>query len=577
MSASRLVVDRARWARRLRVAGPSALAGLLMALSIPPWGFWILAFPAAALLWWRLDGLPVGLRLLAGYVAGLGLYVPSLWWAVPFNVYGGIIMMLLLGIGPAVACALAPPGRGRTFALAGAMVLLEMLRDRWPFGGMPLGGIALGQVAGPLGATARIGGQFLVLGLVWVLGGGLGALALAAARAWRARRAAHREAAGWQALADHAATVGSAAERGGVGGTIPEGVVRGRPARVGGMVAAGLAAVASVVAVAALGTVAPDGGPAVGTVQAAAVQGGGVRGLRKAQVDPTVVYVRQLEASSLLPPPTGAGPPRLVLWPEDVVALDQPLVGSPQAEALGNLAVSLGASLLVGVTEPAPGRHFLNEVVAFGPDGRIVAHYEKVHRVPFGEYVPARSFFEHLADLSGVPLDAVPGHGDGVLRTPAATVGAMVSYEVFFPDRARIPVRAGAELLVVPTNTSSYATTQVPTQEIAASRLRAIEEGRDLVQAAPAGYSAVIDNHGTVHAISVLGRRQVLVRSVALRRGLTVYGHVGDLLAFVASIAALAGGWLASMSQRDERRDSARAERAATAERRAERERVRQS
>ncbi|HUO48309.1 MAG TPA: apolipoprotein N-acyltransferase [Acidimicrobiales bacterium] len=560
---------------RLQIVGPAAAAGLGLALSIPPWGFWVLAFPAAGLLWWRLGGQPLRVRLLAGYAAGLGLYIPGLWWAVPFNVYGGIVMMLLMCLGPALACAAAPPGRGRIPALAGAMVLLEMVRDTWPFGGMPLGGVVLGQVAGPLGGTARVGGQSLVLGLVWLAGGGLGALAVAAVRTIRARHAARRLDAQWQPLAEHAAAVGqtTAPELGGDEGSHAT-VAAVAPVGVRGHALAGAASVAAVILAVALSAVAPDGGPGVDTLPAAAVQGGGVRGLHKAQVDPATVLGRQFTASAaLVRPPAGPvqTPARLVLWPEDVVALDGPLAGSTAEEALGNLARGLRATLLVGVTEPAPRNQFLNELVAFGPDGTVVARYEKVHRVPFGEYVPSRGIFRHFADLSGVPEDAVPGHSDGVLHTPAATVGAMVSYEVFFPARARVPVRNGAQLLLVPTNTSSYATTQVPTQELAASRLRAIEEGRDLVQAAPAGYSAVIDNHGTVRAVSVLGRQQVLARVVSLRRGLTIYGRVGDLLALLLAVAGVAGGWLASLREQDERTAAGRRERAATRERTAER------
>ncbi len=124
--------------------------------------------------------------------------------------------------------------------------------------------------------------------------------------------------------------------------------------------------------------------------------------------------------------------------------------------------------------------------------------FEKVHRVPFGEYVPYRSLIAHVADLSGVPLDAVPGHGTGLLRTPAGPLGLLVSFEVFYAGRSRASVRAGAELLVVPTNTSSYATAQVPTQEVAAGAVQAVETGRDLVQAAPTGYSTVVDHRGRV-------------------------------------------------------------------------------
>ena len=81
----------------------------------------------------------------------------------------------------------------------------------------------------------------------------------------------------------------------------------------------------------------------------------------------------------------------------------------------------------------------------------------------------------------------------------------MVSYEVFYADRGRSSVRAGAQLLIVPTNTSSYATAQVPTQEIAASTVQAVQQGRDLLQAAPTGYSAAITNRGTLLERSVLG------------------------------------------------------------------------
>jgi apolipoprotein N-acyltransferase len=66
--------------------------------------------------------------------------------------------------------------------------------------------------------------------------------------------------------------------------------------------------------------------------------------------------------------------------------------------------------------------------VAWGPTGHVVGVFEKVHRVPFGEYVPFRSFFAHFADLSGVPTDAVPGDGTGLMRTPAGPLGLMVSF-----------------------------------------------------------------------------------------------------------------------------------------------------
>jgi apolipoprotein N-acyltransferase len=232
-----------------------------------------------------------------------------------------------------------------------------------------------------------------------------------------------------------------------------------------------------------------------------------------------------------------------VLWPEDVVALDRPLAGSPQAALLSRLAGELRTTLVVGVTEPASSTTFRNEIVAWGPRGRIVGVFEKVHRVPFGEYVPDRSFFSHLADLSGVPTDAVPGHGTGLMRTPAAPLGLLVSFEIFYAGRSHSSVRAGAQLLAVPTNTSSYATSQVPSQEMAAAVVQTVETGRDLVQAAPTGYSAVVTSRGAVVAHSTLGKRQVVEATVALRRGMTPYDHWGDLPVLILSAIVLGAGW----------------------------------
>jgi apolipoprotein N-acyltransferase len=199
--------------------------------------------------------------------------------------------------------------------------------------------------------------------------------------------------------------------------------------------------------------------------------------------------------------------------------------------------------VIAGATEPAGPHSFRNEIVVWAPDGRIVNTFEKVHRVPFGEYIPYRSLVSHLADVSAVPTDAIAGHGSGLLRTPAGPFGTLVSFEVFYANRSHTSVRAGAQLLIVPTNTSSYASAQVPTQEVAADAVQAVETGRDLVQAAPTGYSTVVTQRGVVLQRSVLGRPQVLTATVPLRRGFTPYDHWGDLPVLIAAAVLLLAGW----------------------------------
>jgi apolipoprotein N-acyltransferase len=492
--------------RRGGIVLPALAAGVLLALSLPPFGAWPSAFIGAALLYWRLRGLRLRARLLAGWVAGIGCFAIGLYWARSFNWYGALVLVLLESLTTAAAAAATPPHRGRALAFAGAATLAEAVRMSWPFGGLPIGGVFLGQAGGPLLPAVRLGGPLLLTALVWAGGVALGELAERAA-GWRRR-----------------ASVG--------------------PVPWAGIVAAALVAVAGVA-----GAVAPDGGPAVGTLRVAAVQGGGRRGFTQFETGQAGVFAAELDASA----PLAVSPrrPALVVWPEDVAPLAGPLLESAQAGRLGALASRLGATVLAGVTVTEPHATFRNEIVAWGPGGGVVAIFEKVHRVPFGEYVPFRRFFSHLAGLSGVPRDAIAGHGSGLMSTPAGRLGVLVSYEVFFAARGRSSVRAGAELLVVPTNTSSYSSQQMPGQEIAAARVQAVEEGRDLVQAAPTGYSAFVTSGGTVLQRSRLSSRQVLTGDVALRRGATLYERLGDLPALALAALSLVGGLV--MARRDRR------------------------
>jgi apolipoprotein N-acyltransferase len=520
--------------RRGEVALPSLVSGIGLALSLPPWGFWIIAFPAAGLLWWRMGGLRPRTRLWAGWLAGLGCYVPGLMWARSFTTPGAVVLIALEASFVAMAGLVVPPGPtvARALAFPAAMTLAEAVRMSWPFGGLPIGGVFLGQAGGPLLSVARLGGPLSLNATVFVGGVGLAAGVEAVVRTARDGARASSS-----ARVDAAPLAGS-----GPGGRWS--VVSGAVAGTGTLALVAAAAVVGLSAVTIAAEHAPDGGPAVGTVSVAAVQGGGPRGFHTSQIDPSTVLAAQMSATALMQQLDHGDTPRLVLWPEDVVSLDTLLQDSPEEAVLSNLARTLHTTLVVGVTETASSTAFRNEVVAFGPDGALVSRFEKVHRVPFGEYVPYRSFFAHLGNLSAVPLDAIPGTGTGLLPTPAGPLGALISYEIFYADRGRSSVRAGAQLLIVPTNTSSYATAQVPTQEIAASEIQAVQQGRDLIQAAPTGYSAAVTNRGALLHRSVLGARQVVFATLSRRTGTTVYVRFGDAPVLVASGVALAAGWL---------------------------------
>jgi apolipoprotein N-acyltransferase len=458
------------------------LAGVLIAFSLPPWGWWPLALLGLALMYRTLEGRSPRARLLLGWLTGLGMLGIGIVWFGEFSIPGAVLSIVFEAVFIAVAGLLTPPTRGRVVAFPAALALTEVARGAFPFGGIPLAGVSLGQVHGPLAPFARVTGGLGLLVLAAVAGMGL--LALARRR------------------------------------LVPA-----------------LLAVGVVVVAAGLGAVAPDGGPDARAIPVALVQGGGPRGFRAVETDPTDVENRHFAATDAV-----SGRPELVMWPEDVVDVDERVERTREGSALADLAQGLGSTLVVGVVEGEGTDHFRNMVVAWGPDGGLVGRYEKVRRVPFGEYVPFRSFVKRIADLSAVPADAIPGTRPGLLRTPAGRLGVLISYEVFFNDRGRHAVNAGGEVLLVPTNAASFSTSQVPTQELAAASLRALETGRWLAQAGPTGYTAIVTPRGKVLDRSRLGVRRVVTGTLHARHGRTLFVRFGDApLTVLAALAVLAG------------------------------------
>ena len=196
--------------------------------------------------------------------------------------------------------------------------------------------------------------------------------------------------------------------------------------------------------------------------------------------------------------------------------------------------------------------YFRNAAVAFGPDGEVVDAVEKERRVPFGEWVPFRALIEPFAPDALPARDADVGHGEPVLDLPPpiGPAGVVITWEVFFPDRARDAIGHGGEILLNPTNGSSFSGTQVQTQQVASSRLRAIETGRWVVQAAPTGFSAIVTPDGDVVERTGVSERAVLHGTVEARTGRTWALAVGDAVPVGLALAALAGGWWYELHRR---------------------------
>ena len=294
--------------------------------------------------------------------------------------------------------------------------------------------------------------------------------------------------------------------------------------------------------------------PPVRTLRVAIVQGGGRRGLSDLQV-PAVGRLRRRAAGEQVGSPAGRS--RVVARGRRR-ARSSRSTGSPEAAQLSEIArepshdASRGRHL-AGRNDPVPKRD--RRLRALGAARRLVREGPPG---PLRRVRPVAVVLRPLCEPRGCPPRRhrrTRERNDG--DTGRARVAVLVSYEVFFPDRGRSGVRAGGQLIVVPTNTSSYSSEQAPAQEIAASRLQAIEEGRDLLQAAPTGYSAVIDNHGDVLEQTPLSVTAVLRANVALRDGVTLYTRFGDLPTVSLALLAVLAGWVVAVVER--RREQAQA------------------
>ncbi len=464
--------------------GLGLVAGLLICASLPPWGWWPLA-PIGLALWLHLLSDPSRMtRMLVSWAVGIAWFAPSTLWMWGLTA-PGYVAAVLLGWGPLVAWVglISPPDRRRLVVVPAALVVFEWFHSHAPFGGAPLSLLSMSQTRAPLLPIATVGGTLLLSGAVALLG--VVVYVAVFERRWK----------------EPVAILAACAIVGATGALWPRGA-------------------------------SPE------SVRIAAVQGGGPQGTRFTSAEAPLVFERHLEATRTLEPTDDLD---LVVWPENAINVDGAFDDSPWKPQLAAEAVRLDATVVVGVVEDVPGdpEAFFNYVLAFEPDGTTSARYDKERRVPFGEYVPLRPLFEPIAGDALPPRDQVPGEGTAMIDIPPGPMAVAISWEVFFGRRVREGVRAGGEIVLNPTNGSSYWLTQVQSQQIASSSLRAAESGRWLVQVSPTGFSAIVDDHGRVLQETSIGEQHVLTADVPRLTGTTPAQALGDLPAMLISLLAL--------------------------------------
>ena len=467
-------------------------SGSLVAFSLPPWGWWPLAFIGIAIFARITTSGTTRPRtqFLFGTIFAFGWFAPGMCWMWFLTPPGYVIAVLLFAALHGVASVIGSRSMYPLVALPLAHALAETFRFSFPFGGVPLASLAISQSASPLVGIVRIGGPLLLTFCVLQIGFALSQLVVAP-------RIKH---------------------------------------------IAVFSAITALIVCA--GIIAPRGNDTGETRTIAAVQGGGPQGTLAINTNPRDVVERHLAATRAI----SSTNLDMVIWPENVIDVAD-FYNSDERIEIAEQAARLGAPFVVGITEDMNARYFTNAQIVVNEDGTLGDRYDKVRRVPFGEFVPLRGLLEALgAPVDRIPRDALAGSDIARLQVGDTTVGVAISWEVFFSGRANEGIEAGGSMLVNPTNGSSYTGTILQTQQIASSRLRAIENGRWLVQVSPTGFSAFISPTGEVFDRTGVSEQRVLERTINLRSGRTLYSNLGDLPFIVVMVAVLAS--LASIARK---------------------------
>ncbi|MFI9324222.1 apolipoprotein N-acyltransferase [Kitasatospora aureofaciens] len=477
--------------------GLAALGGLLLALAFPPYDLWPLSLLGVAALSLLTRGRTFRQGAWTGFALGFPFFLMLLSWlrvvgwdaTVGLSVVEALFLALLGG-----ALALTSRLPGWPLWAAALWVTQEWARDRLPLGGFPWGRLAFANTATPYTPLAALGGAPLVTFAVALSGTLL---------AWAALRL-----------------------RG-----------PGRAPRTAAL--GGLGAVAALLA----GYLVPVPTAADDTVKVAIVQGNVPNPGMDFLGRPMMVLNNHASATERLAADIQAGKrprPDVVIWPENSSDLD-PFSDPLARQRIDEAVQAVGVPTLVGTLVDGPdAQHVQNEGIVWDPVTGPGASYTKQHPVPFGEYVPFRAqLMKVITRLQRVARDFYPGDHNGVMQLGPAKIGDVICFEVAYDEIVRDTVDSGARVLVVQTNNATYARTGQPEQQLAMSRLRAVEHGRAVLIAATSGISAVIAPDGTVEQRTAELTPAELSATVPLRDGTTVADRVGALPEWTLAVGGL--------------------------------------
>jgi apolipoprotein N-acyltransferase len=232
--------------------------------------------------------------------------------------------------------------------------------------------------------------------------------------------------------------------------------------------------------------------------------------------------------------------PDVILWPESPAPfLDKdPRLLTP----LRDLAVYMHSPVIAGTTSlDAHGDRFdmYNSALFVRPDGAVAGRYDKIHLVPWGEYIPYKNFFSFAKNLTQQAGDMTHGWRRVVFSSDGHRFGVFICYEEIFGDEIRLFAKQGAQVLVNISNDGWYGDTCAPWQTLNMSRMRAIENRRWLLRDTNTGITTIIDPYGRLTASVQRHALTSLAARYGYRSDQTFYTVHGDLFAYLCGIITL--------------------------------------
>jgi apolipoprotein N-acyltransferase len=262
---------------------------------------------------------------------------------------------------------------------------------------------------------------------------------------------------------------------------------------------------------------------------------------------PFLAGMPELNAYPVTPDcPTEAVAPGVILWPESPAPF---LDKDPRLlNALRNLTLTMHAPVIAGTTSldhHGAGFDMYNSALFVGLDGAVSGRYDKIHLVPWGEYIPYKTFFSFAKNLTQQAGDMTHGWRRVVFSSGGRTFGVFICYEEIFGDEIRLFAKRGAQVLINISNDGWYGDTCAPWQTLNMSRMRAVENRRWLLRDTNTGITTIIDPYGRLTASVQRHALTSLAARYGYRSDLTFYTLHGDVFAGLCGIITL--GIIAAM------------------------------